>query len=212
MQTFRKDQDVIDYLAPAVIVVGQVVHLGDGLHGVAIAAIASGATGALRTTGVFQMDALTAGVWAIGDKLYWDATNSEITDVSLGHREIGLALNAKVATTQTAALVLLNSTSPRAEEQLLIAAGAIDIDARYVALSVASGTYAVTLAAPSRPGLLMVIEMIDATGTSVTLALTEIIGGTAATTATFDAANETLTIISIGDKWVVLDEHGVTLS
>jgi len=47
----------------------------------------------------------------------------------------------------------------------------------------------------------------------VTLALTNIVGGTAATTATFDAVDEELVLVgSSSGKWIVLKEYGVTLS
>lgn len=99
-------------------------------------------------------------------------------------------------------------------QQAITAAAAISPDARYVAITgPAASTYAVTLAAPNAEGRILVIEMVSTTATNaVTLALTEIIGGSAATTATFNAANETLTLVSISNKWVVLDEHGVTLA
>jgi hypothetical protein len=95
--------------------------------------------------------------------------------------------------------------------QNITAAGAINPLARYVAITgPASSTYAVTLAAPTEPGRTMVIEMTGTTSTNaVTLALTNVVGGSAATTATFNAADETL---SKSNKWVVLDELGVTLA
>jgi hypothetical protein len=98
--------------------------------------------------------------------------------------------------------------------QNITAAGAINPLARYVAITgPASSTYAVTLAAPTEPGRTMVIEMTGTTSTNaVTLALTNVVGGSAATTATFNAADETLTLISKSNKWVVLDELGVTLA
>jgi hypothetical protein len=47
----------------------------------------------------------------------------------------------------------------------------------------------------------------------VTLALTNVQGGTAATTATFaDATDELILIGSAGGKWTVVKEFGVTLS
>jgi len=100
------------------------------------------------------------------------------------------------------------------KEQAITEAGAISLDANYVDITgPSSSTYAVTLAAPTRPNQLLVIEMTATTDTNaVTLALTNVIGGTAASSASFDAANETLVLISVGDKWVVLKEHGVTLS
>jgi hypothetical protein len=96
----------------------------------------------------------------------------------------------------------------------ITSAEAIDLNAEYVSLSVAAGTYAVTLAAPSagQSGQTKVVEMIDATGTSVTLALTNVIGGSAATTATFNAVDDTLTLIAAAGKWMVTGEGGVTLS
>lgn len=102
-----------------------------------------------------------------------------------------------------------------AKTQAITAAAAITLTSGgYVDITgPAASTYAVTLAAPATPGMLLVIEMTATTATNaVTLALTEIIGGSAATSASFNAANETLTLVSVGDKWVVLDEHGVTLT
>lgn len=98
--------------------------------------------------------------------------------------------------------------------QTITATGAISLNANHVKITgPASGTYAVTLAAPSRGSQAMVIEMTATTSTNaVTLALTNVVGGTAATTATFNAAGETLTLISNSTKWVVLDEYGVTLA
>jgi hypothetical protein len=108
----------------------------------------------------------------------------------------------------------LNDSDLSAKSQAITVAGAISIDARYVAITgPASSTYAVTLAAPARAGQVLVIEMVATTSTNaVTLALTNVIGGTAATTATFNAARETLVLVSAGDRWVVLAEAGVTLS
>lgn len=98
--------------------------------------------------------------------------------------------------------------------QTITAAGAISLDANHVKITgPATSTYAVTLAAPTRGGQILVIEMVSTTSTNaVTLALTNVAGGSAATTATFNAAAETLTLISSSTKWIVLDEIGVTLA
>jgi hypothetical protein len=98
--------------------------------------------------------------------------------------------------------------------QALSAAGAIDLTANVVQLTgPASSTYAVTLAAPSTPGQSLVIYMVSTTGTNaVTLALTNVGGGSAATTATFTVAGHTLVLISNGSKWVVCKEFGVALT
>jgi hypothetical protein len=98
--------------------------------------------------------------------------------------------------------------------QTITAAGAISLDSNHVKLTgPASGTYAITLAAPSRGGQLLVIEMVSTTSTNaVTLALTNVVGQSSGTGATFNAAAETLTLVSMSTKWVVLDELGVTMA
>lgn len=98
--------------------------------------------------------------------------------------------------------------------QDVIAAGAISVYAKHVkVVGPATSTYAMTLAAPAKAGILMIIEMISTTGTNaVTLALTNVIGGTASSSASFDAARETLILLSLSDKWLVMKQQGVTLS
>lgn len=55
--------------------------------------------------------------------------------------------------------------------------------------------------------------MVSTTATNaVTLALTNVIGMSSGTSASFNAAAETLTLVSMSTKWVVLDEIGVTMS
>ncbi len=101
-----------------------------------------------------------------------------------------------------------------ARVQSITAAGAIDLDAQHVRITgPASSTYAVTLAVPTRAGITRVIEMVATTSTNaVTLALTNVVGGTAATSASFNAVNENLVLVSSGLKWVVVGEAGVTLT
>jgi len=98
--------------------------------------------------------------------------------------------------------------------QTITATGEISLDANHVKITgPATSTYAVTLAAPTRGGQFMVIEMTGTTDTcAVTLALTNVSGGSSANTATFNAAAETLTLISNSTKWIVLDELGVGLA
>jgi hypothetical protein len=96
--------------------------------------------------------------------------------------------------------------------QNITVAGAISLDANHVKITgPGEASYAVTLAAPTRGGQPLVIEAIATTGT-VTLALTNVVGGSAATTATFSAAGHILTLISGSAKWIVLDELGVALT
>ena len=102
------------------------------------------------------------------------------------------------------------------DPQAVTGAGALTLGKTYHSLSNASGsTYAVTLAAPTsaEDGIVKAIKMIAGDGTNtVPLALTNVVGGSAATTARFDSAGETLILQAAGGKWVVIKEFGVTLT
>lgn len=99
-----------------------------------------------------------------------------------------------------------------AYSETVTAAGAVSVSKLYTALEL-TGAGAVTLAAPdgSMTGQVKVIEMTADNG-DVTLALTNVVGGSAATTATFDAVGEILILVAASAKWVVIKEQGVTLS
>lgn len=114
----------------------------------------------------------------------------------------------------TATAAELNDADLSLRTQAIASAGAIALDARHVKITgPASSTYAVTLAAPSRAGIVKVVEMVATTGSNaVTLALTNVVGGSAGSSASFNAAGETLVLVSANDKWAVLAEVGVTLS
>jgi hypothetical protein len=99
--------------------------------------------------------------------------------------------------------------------QDISAAAAIDARASHVRITgPGSGTYAVTLAAPTAYDTeWLLIEMVATTGSNaVTLALTNAVGGTAATSASFDAAGEMLLLRRADSKWLVVKQQGVTLS
>lgn len=105
---------------------------------------------------------------------------------------------------------------PSGTEQVITAAGAINPRATRVQITgPAESTYAVTLAAPEADtvGHVMVIRMAATTATNaVTLALTNITGGSGVDSASFDAAGEELLLIAGVAKWFVIGEAGVTLS
>lgn len=124
---------------------------------------------------------------------------------------------AMLATAQTA---VIGSTQAEidlqcdvsAQTETIAAVGALAANKRISNLAV-SGGGAVTLAAPSAVmlGMVKIIQMTVDTG-DVTLALTNIQGGSAATTATFAAVGDTLVLVAGVSKWTVIGEGGVVLS
>lgn len=125
----------------------------------------------------------------------------------------GLKLGAGAGTAVGATAAELNiAADASAQTETIDASGVVAATKRITKIA-GTGAGAVTLAAPDATmiGLVKIIEMTAANG-AITLALTNVQGGSAATTASFDAVNETLVLIGGTNKWTVLKEVGVTLS
>lgn len=86
----------IDYTAAADTGYMDVVVLTDRI-GVALEDIANGATGTVTLTGVFDFPAATGSgkSLTVGQKVYWDATNSVITPTATDNTFAGYAVAAK---------------------------------------------------------------------------------------------------------------------
>lgn len=142
---------------------------------------------------------------------------SKVTELHIG------ATGAEVQVTSTPAelnildgatltLAELNKLDTSAETESITAAGATDAAKRISTLDL-PGAGAVTLAVPdaSMLGLTKVIEMTTDNG-DVTLALTNVQGGSAATTCTWANVGEALVLVAGIAKWNVVSEGGVVLS
>jgi len=81
MANYIQAGEAIDYTPGSAVAAGDVVVQGD-LVGIATSPIAANELGALAVQGVFAMPkAVTAGsALSIGTTVYWDATNSIVTD------------------------------------------------------------------------------------------------------------------------------------
>lgn len=124
------------------------------------------------------------------------------------------ALTATAAELNILDLSAKTDTATEAKKATAITAGS-----RYVKITGGTGFTGLVLPVPTAAevGLVKQITLDTLDSGSVAMTITNIaIGGTAATTATFDAAGETLVLLGVvyGStfRWVVLKEHGVTLS
>lgn len=90
---FIQPGNVLDHTAGSALAAGAVVVIGVRV-GVLLAALASGETGSLQVTGVFNIAKLSTDVVAQGALLYWDATNSRLTTTAAGNTLAGYAANA----------------------------------------------------------------------------------------------------------------------
>ncbi len=73
--------EVIDWVngTGSAVISGQVVCVGK-VMGVALVAIANGATGAVQLTGVFEVPKVSGAVIAQGENLVWDASAAAFDD------------------------------------------------------------------------------------------------------------------------------------
>jgi hypothetical protein len=108
-----------------------------------------------------------------------------------------------------------NECDISAQLQAITSAGAVTVDGTKRRATLSGGAYAITLAAPGAAaiGAVLVIEYTGGDTDAVTLALTNVIGESGGTTATFNADGEGLVLIGTALGWVVLAEFGgVTLA
>jgi hypothetical protein len=89
----------------------------------------------------------------------------------------------------------------------------VSVTKRMTKIDSTTGTGAITLAAPGAAmfGMIKVIEM-TVDGGDITLALTNVTGGSAATTCTFSAINQALVLVGGTNKWHVIAESGAALT
>jgi len=157
----------------------------------------------------------------------WTAKNPTLDQYQIGVEKDTLRAKVNLRSTATAwnDLTYLNTPGASATaaeidqfndvsayQEAIVLAGALSVTKKYSSLAVPTGG-AVTLAVPaaSMLGQIKVIEMITDDG-DVTLDLTNVVGQSSGTTATFDTAGDKLILIAAFDKWVVVKEFGVTLS
>lgn len=142
---------------------------------------------------------------------YFDQSDSSIP----GDNVFNLNGTWKIDGTEvTATGIEVNRADLSAQTETILISGVASNNLRVSYLdTTVGGAAAITLATPdaSMVGQTKVIEM-TADGGDVTMALTNVQGGSAATTATWDDVGEALVLIAGLAKWNVVSEGGVTLS
>lgn len=94
MKTYVQKGDVLS-LTPAAAVASGVGYLfGTGLFGVATNDVASGAEGEFITEGVVTIAKTSALAIAVGDRVFWDATNSVVNKTATAQQCVGICVEA----------------------------------------------------------------------------------------------------------------------
>lgn len=91
---FVKEGDTLTLTPAADVASGTGHQFGAALFGVALTDVASGTSGEFATEGVWQLPKTSALAIAVGDRLYWDATNKVVNKTATAQQCIGVAVTA----------------------------------------------------------------------------------------------------------------------
>lgn len=93
---FVQNGDNIDVTVTDAVEYMDVVPLEDRV-GVAMQDIPASGTGTVTLTGTYSLPAATGAAIKVGQKVYWDSTNSVITDTATNNTFAGYAITAKAS-------------------------------------------------------------------------------------------------------------------
>ena len=98
MINFIQEGDVLTLTPGANVAVGAGYLFGTALFGVATAAVASGAAGEFITKGVVEIAKTDSLAIAVGDRVFWDATNKCVNKTTTSQQCVGICVEAVAAT------------------------------------------------------------------------------------------------------------------
>lgn len=93
MKNFVGPGDTLEFTAAADSAGGTGLLLGT-IFGIVVATVATGGTGLLKTTGVFDVVKAGSQAWTVGAAVYWDNTAKNFTTTSSGNTKVGVAVLA----------------------------------------------------------------------------------------------------------------------
>jgi predicted RecA/RadA family phage recombinase len=104
--TYKQEGERLS-LAPGADVASGVGYLfGVSLFGVALGPVTSGATGEFLTEGVVTIGKTSALAIAVGDRVFWDATNKVVNKTTTSQQCVGVAVEAAANPSSTVIIKL----------------------------------------------------------------------------------------------------------
>lgn len=106
MKTFVQSGDVLDLDPGTTVPAGTGCLFGAALFGVAVVDAVSGTPSAFITEGVVTIAKTSALAIAVGDRLFWDATNKVVNKTTTAQQQVGIAVEAAVNPSSTVKMLL----------------------------------------------------------------------------------------------------------
>jgi predicted RecA/RadA family phage recombinase len=98
MINYQQDGDVLTLTPGANVAAGVGYLFGTSLFGVAVADVASGSPGAFITDGVVEIAKTDSLAIAVGDRVFWDATNKCVNKTTTSQQCVGICVEAVAVT------------------------------------------------------------------------------------------------------------------
>ncbi len=108
---FKQEGETLTLTPGAAVANGAGYMFGVSLFGVALAPVASGAAGPFLTEGVVELGKTSALAIAVGDRVFWDATNSVVNKTTTSQTCIGVAVSAAANPSATVLVKLGSATA-----------------------------------------------------------------------------------------------------
>lgn len=106
MNNYVQQGDILD-LDPGATVAAGTGHLfGAALFGVAITNAVSGTPSSFQMEGVVTIAKTSALAISVGDRLFWDATNSVVNKTATAQQQVGIAIEAAANPSSTVKMLL----------------------------------------------------------------------------------------------------------
>ena len=106
MQTYVQKGDVLELTPSADVDAGEGYLFGAALFGVAVDDVTSGSAGRFITEGVVTIAKTSALAIAVGDRVFWDATNSVVNKTTTAQQCVGVAVEAAANPSSTVKIKL----------------------------------------------------------------------------------------------------------
>ncbi len=108
-KNYIQDGDTLN-LPPTADVASGTGHLfGAALFGVALTNAKSGVPSSFAVKGVWEIAKTSALAIAVGDRLFWDATNKVVNKTSAGQQQVGVAVAAAANPSSTVRIKLVSA-------------------------------------------------------------------------------------------------------
>lgn len=112
-KTYKQEGETLTLAPGADVAAGTGYLFGVSLFGVALVTTANGANGPFLTEGVVEIAKTSALAIAVGDRVFWDATNKVVNKTASGQPCVGVAV-AAAANPSSTVLIKLGSYSATA--------------------------------------------------------------------------------------------------